>query len=262
MTKQYSDALQCPYKDIEEGVPHCGCVQPIKPPDVAEGYGGPIWGEECREDLTYYLDLRYAPVTNEIKNNTEYRQVFRDAFDTVEDTCRCRFREVFNENEALIIIRFERTGGSVLAWSHVGGYCGRMARQAYGTQWNWARDRLITVILHEVGHLMGLNHDSCVNRDGTANIMCWQVRQDILKYDPVTAKLLRQGYGDPIDGPKPPPPTPPPDPVPPPKPDPDPVPPPQPEPFWPLPYYYGEPLRNLIKFIANAFYYLFFSWWT
>ena len=239
MTYKYDPINQTSWKNADRP---CGCKKTDKRFRIAVA---------CNDKITYRLYLNDAPETPDLPNDDAYRALFRRALDIVAKTCGTGWEEVFDDS-AIVEISFGNTGRGVLAWSHVGFSCRGGAEQEYGSQWDWEINGLLSTILHEIGHLLGLDHDNCVNPDGESNIMCWQIRDDeLIYYDRVTAENLRDIWGDPFDGP-----ITPPDPPDPPNP-PDPPAPPEVESIWPLQYYYGEPFRNFFKFLANSVWYLF-----
>jgi len=234
MTKKY-DRLE----RIDPAHLCCGCTEAAKRFERSDN---------CDDKIGYRLYLSNAPETHMLPDDDAYRKLFRRAFDIVESTCGTRFFEVLDDT-AIVEIDFANTGSGVLAWSNVGFDCHGGVEQRYGSQWDWDINFLLSTILHEVGHLLGLDHDVCVNPDGESNIMCWQIQDDeLIYYDKVTAGNLRDIYGGPFDVPNPPEPPQPPNP---PRPPEEP-----PKDDWPYPFQYGEPLRNFFRFFANIIWYL------
>lgn len=185
--------------------------------------------EGCRDNLTYYLDTRWAPSTRELPDDAAYSKVFQDALDYIASVIGVRFhRRYVTAEDVKVFIGFGDVGSSsTLAWSNVGGSCRYQGEQRYGVQWDWAYDQLFAVILHEVGHLLGLAHSQCTY-DGEHVVMCPTIQTYRKTFDSLTFKKLLAEYGPPLPtAPNPPPvPEPPeiPNPPGPPLPDPTPAP--------------------------------------
>jgi len=182
----------------------CGCTaldaqglaqQPARFPDA------------CKAKITIYINRADWPGDGQMGMRFDaWQAVYAEACREWNDAAGLRFRLVPSSRAAIAEVDFDELGGQTLAWSHLAdGSCASNKRQRYDhRQWNAHLLRLTA--LHELGHLIGLQHK---NGPYVMNPTILTGLNGLTSEDIRRARGL--GYGNP-ETPDPPSPEPPPDP--------------------------------------------------
>ena len=128
----------------------------------------PAGGEmpEARFPDTCAKELRIYVAWNDWRQDAMgiSRQAASDEFDRAlsdwQQTVDLRWRQTTSSRDAHCSVEFARLTGNTLAWSHLANNtCGTGFRQRYDVR-RWTRQYFYLVVLHELGHLLGLPHKS------------------------------------------------------------------------------------------------------
>lgn len=129
--------------------PRCGL------PDISEAHTSlRKWPDSCKDSIGCHQSLNLRSMGN----GTE-RQAWLQALESWNDVCGIRLIEVKSRAESRIWADEGRTESNVLAWSYLPNRnCSQTLEQRYGSQVNWNYRKLLEVMVHELGHAIGISH--------------------------------------------------------------------------------------------------------
>ncbi len=117
------------------------------------------WPEACRWELKIYFDHRGYRESLGLSQR-EFDRQYVAALDEWNRSIGINLQLTDNRNEAHTYVAWEVLRGSVLAWSNLANNsCSRGMEQRYDIR-SWSAKLFRLVVLHEVGHLIGLPHKS------------------------------------------------------------------------------------------------------
>lgn len=179
------------------GRPRCGVPDIQRSTDRA-GAG------QCKWPM---LDVTWAQrVTLSTLPPEKVEAAFIEAMSYWNAVCGIRLVRTQDFNSANIYSQNGRIDGSsgTLAYSYIpcGASSSARMRQVYDSQENWYHNFLVAVICHEVGHAIGLDHDS------TGQLMAPYVNVNIIKPQSKDIAQAQSRYGKPQTIPTVPPPPP------------------------------------------------------
>lgn len=168
------------------------------------------WPPGCT-DIPIYLDLENLPTDMRLTRQ-EIVKTFTWAADTWNRAADLTLYLTNDRTKAACLVRFEPQTGSTLAWSSLANNtCSQDKQQRYDIR-AWSLQTFRQTVLHELGHLIGLNH---MRGDYVMNPTILTQIYGLTPTDKLRAVNL--GYGAPLEPPTPKPTPPIPTPEPPPK---------------------------------------------
>jgi len=146
--------------DVREAAAHHLSNRCCNAPDIA-GAGGILesrWPKKCSDELLIFVAWSRWD-SDDMSMGIKYaREQFQRAMDDWMRVVDLTWSMTSNEREAHCKVGFAQQKGSTLAWSHLAnGSCSLNARQEYDLR-RWTPHYFYLVVLHELGHLLGLPH--------------------------------------------------------------------------------------------------------
>jgi len=169
-------------------------------PDIQRASDGQVIAEAnipktCRVDYKIYFDQgRWTSSLNLSK--VRAKEIFAEALNEWNRNVGVRLSLTNTMGPAHTVAKWEKLSGSTLAWSHLANdSCAMNQEQRYDIR-NWSEHMFYLVVLHEVGHLIGLPHRS---GNYVMNPSIITSLETLTKNDITRARDL--GYNGPLDPP-------------------------------------------------------------
>lgn len=129
-----------------------------------EAAGGGIafarWPPSCSASIKIHVNWHGWSDRAMGMRKEDGREQFQRALDSWMKNVDLRWSQTAKQSEAHCEVDWEKLSGNTLAWSHLAnGSCGLKASQRYDVR-DWNPQYFYLVVLHELGHLLGLHHNS------------------------------------------------------------------------------------------------------